>query len=933
MSSRLESSYFKYSFDAATFTCAVEVSPLILHICSIHIPPSTCPLDSNDLGAMAKGSSRLIVIYCSSHGLGHLTRCLEVARVVKGMGHSVTIVTSMKNCEKLGGTRVSSSLHDGNYLYTIRDAVLDSGAVQKDVFSVDISKTLESYRKIHEVARNLYIQERDWLLEIGANVVVSDVVPIAFRAAEMANIPSICLSNFTWDFIYKSFGDEATQSYAEMISCIEEDCSRASLFLRLPGSCPCIDKLGHLAIDIPMVVRVHRQSPSSIREIMDVPPEAKLCLVMLGGHELGIDDFSLNDLLLPEGWICFVTPSVLNGEKSTDIKENFRVISQNAYLPDYVLCVNVVVGKIGYGAVSECVAHKTPLVYVRRNNFAEEPNLVALLTSHGAGFEISVGKFLSKNWCSFLTRANSLEPKDSAIDGSIIASQIINDIVDIHETLKEKNMPIQMMHEYFRNGSLSYWAFVKQLLYCTNGDMSVNREEVIHISKAPGRLDVMGGIADYSGSFALEMPLSAGTFVATQISSFKSRFHDGAKNSVLINLYSPTPKDTDRTSFISINLSDILFIEPDGSTRAKDFNLVKAFLTRNPPDRWAAYVIGVFPILAATQRLMIPTHINTITIVIGSTGLNEGAGVSSSASLEVASVLSIAEALNVRLEDGEAPLIAQMVENRIVGACCGIMDQLSSYLGHKNKLICLKCTDPFHIEGLVQIPSNIKFWGIDSGLRRSTSSSAYTSCRVAAFMGKKIINSLELARVDYLADLKPKIFENTCLQFLPVSITGAQFLDTYGSHEDSSTEVDPAQIYLVKASTSHPVLENQRIISFRDILQACNGELGLRECKMLGELMYDSHESYSRCGLGSPETDILVRLCKETEGVFGAKITGGGGGGTVCLVTLNDHQGKEAVKAIQQQYDSKTGLSSTLFHGSSAGAENFGVARLKLGKL
>jgi galactokinase len=647
---------------------------------------------------------------------------------------------------------------------------------------------------------------------------------------------------------------------------------------------------------------------------------------------LGIDDFSIYDLLLPKDWICFVTTSVLNEDEYTNVPENFRIVPSHAYLPDYIALVDVVVGKIGYGAVSECIAHKTPLVFVRRDNFAEEPNLIKFLTGLNAGFEISRAAFLSRNWCSFLEEAKSFSVKDSGVDGSIVASHMVIDVINVHESLKSKSMSLTRMQEYLRDGSHSYWRFVRQMLFSFYRNLSMNREDTIFISRAPGRLDVMGGISDYSGSHALEMPLSAGTFVAIQVSSPKIPSKP-KENHVLLNLFSPTTEKVDRSDFVSINLSDVLEIEDNGSVKARDFHTVRTFLNKNTRDRGAAFVVGAFPVLARFQRVTISPQTKSITIIIGSAGLKEGAGVSSSASLEVACILSLAEALDIRLEKYQAPILAQIIENEIVGACCGIMDQLTSFLGQENKFISLKCTDPFHIDGFIPIPQNIKFWGVDSGIKRSTASSDYTCCRVAAFMGKRIINCTNAVQVLHLADLEPDEFEAVHVQTLPESITGADFIAKYGTHDDTVTQIDPCMAYSVKVCTSHPVLENYRTQTFGQILKSCHSEIGTEQRILLGNLMYDSHMSYSKCGLGTPETDLLVNLAKEIDGVFGAKITGGGGGGTVCFLTHNSAEGEQAVKSIQRQYEFQTGISTTLFHGSSQGAEGFGIVKLNLSSI
>jgi len=113
---------------------------------------------------------------------------------------------------------------------------------------------------------------------------------------------------------------------------------------------------------------------------------------------------------------------------------------------------------------------------------------------------------------------------------------------------------------------------------------------------------------------------------------------------------------------------------------------------------------------------------------------------------------------------------------------------------------------------------------------------------------------------------------------------------------------------------------------FATLLEADPNEPALRE---MGELMYGSHASYSACGLGSDGTDLLVELVREAgpaAGLYGAKITGGGSGGTVAILGRAD--AGEAVAGIARRYREATGREPYLFAGSSPGACHFGVRRV-----
>ncbi|HEY5418437.1 MAG TPA: hypothetical protein VIK41_26555, partial [Gemmatimonadaceae bacterium] len=97
----------------------------------------------------------------------------------------------------------------------------------------------------------------------------------------------------------------------------------------------------------------------------------------------------------------------------------------------------------------------------------------------------------------------------------------------------------------------------------------------------------------------------------------------------------------------------------------------------------------------------------------------------------------------------------------------------------------------------------------------------------------------------------------------------------------------------------------------------------------MGALMFQSHASYSACGLGSDGTDRLVDLVAEldpAQGLFGAKITGGGSGGTVAV--FGTEAARSAVYDIARRYEEETGVRALVFDGSGPGAEEIGIVTL-----
>ena len=123
-------------------------------------------------------------------------------------------------------------------------------------------------------------------------------------------------------------------------------------------------------------------------------------------------------------------------------------------------------------------------------------------------------------------------------------------------------------------------------------------------------------------------------------------------------------------------------------------------------------------------------------------------------------------------------------------------------------------------------------------------------------------------------------------------MSGAEFLKDYEGITDRVTRVEATRDYPVLAATAHPIYESARVKSFAEILR---GGQTADHAQLLGDLMFQSHASYSRCGLGSEGTDRIVDLVKRSAGgdLYGAKITGGGSGGTVAILAA----GAAAIKS------------------------------------
>jgi L-arabinokinase len=441
------------------------------------------------------------------------------------------------------------------------------------------------------------------------------------------------------------------------------------------------------------------------------------------------------------------------------------------------------------------------------------------------------------------------------------------------------------------------------------------------VARAPGRLDVMGGIADYSGSLVLEMPIQEATFAALQRQS--------DRRLTIVSL----GESVGQTLAFEMALSEF-----ENAGEPVEYETACARFQQDPSQHWAAYVAGVFLALMRERGIRFQDGAR----ILISSRVPQGKGVSSSAAIEIAAMQAVAAAFDITIDAREMALLCQTAENRVAGAPCGVMDQITASCGEANRLLALRC-QPAELLGMTAVPDEVTLWGLDSGVRHAVTGSDYGSVRVGAFMGYRIIAEMaglkvkadnlgEPAQVDdplwggYLANITPSEFEQYYAARLPERIEGAEFLSRYKATTDTVTRVASERSYAVRVPTAHPIYEHHRVRLFAESLR---GEINEERMRLAGELMYQSHASYSACGLGSEATDRIVELARAAgpeQGIYGAKITGGGSGGTVAILSHRD--AGPVVAGVAEKYARETGYQPYIFTGSSPGSAEFGHLRV-----
>lgn len=310
-----------------------------------------------------------LVYYISGHGFGHATRSFEVVRALLRQAPDVHVIIR----SAVPRWFVERSLGDA---VTIVHAETDVGIVQVDSLELDAEATAHAAAAFYATFERRVTHEAEWLQHLHARVVVGDVPPLAFAAAHRAGIPSVAITNFTWDWIYDSYA--AMKSLApQVVPLVGDAYATTGLALRLPFH-------GGLATmpmvrDIPLVARQSRLGRDATRRLLGLTPAGPLVLASFGGHGARIEytrvvadsdvTLVLTDHEAPES----VPANLADRVRRFTSQE---LAAHGVRYEDLVAASDVVASKPGYGIVSECIANQASLLYTERGQFAEYEVLV-----------------------------------------------------------------------------------------------------------------------------------------------------------------------------------------------------------------------------------------------------------------------------------------------------------------------------------------------------------------------------------------------------------------------------------------------------------------------------------------------------------------------------------------------------------------------------
>ncbi len=362
-------------------------------------------------------------------------------------------------------------------------------------------------------------------------------------------------------------------------------------------------------------------------------------------------------------------------------------------------------------------------------------------------------------------------------------------------------------------------------------------EEPMGVYAAPGRVNLIGEHTDYAGGFVMPAAIDFATVAAV------------------------SPRADNMVSIYSANFDERAEYTLDA-------------IPAHGSHQWSDYPFGVLQVARAEGVKVGGFSLS----LFGDVPL--GAGLSSSASIEVATLLAVLAVAGTALPRPEMALLAQRAENEYVGANVGIMDQFVACCGARDHALLLDCRSLAY--KLAPIPANLNLVICNTMVKHSHAGGEYNTRRAEVEEATAILRS-HRPEVALLRDATPRDLEQWGRE-MPLNV-------------------------LKRAR--HIITDSLRA-------EAAAAALERGDLKELGKLMAEAHASYRDDFEAScPEADLMVSLANQQPGLVGARLTGGGFGG--CTVNLVEEQHAAAFgEAVAAGYEQQTGIKPDVFRCRAA---------------
>jgi hypothetical protein len=353
-----------------------------------------------------------LACFISPHGYGHATRTIALLQSLQKRLPDLQA--------RLFTTAPESIFRDTAITYTYHRMTTDVGLVQRDAFSENRAATVKRLAELLPFS-DLLISHCAELCR-GCRLIICDISCLGILAAKAAEIPSVLVENFTWDWIYKKMGPESgLEPFIDYFSDIYKQVDQRIQTRPVCAPQPCARRC------LPIARRPQRPRRLVRESLAD--ENRKIVLVSMGGGAL---DLPFIDRLENHPDYLFI----LAGQKEDDcLGSNVRLLGPASGLhhPDLINAADLLICKSGYSTIAECLQTTTPICCVAREHFGESEILENFVKNEMNGAVIDAQNFFSGNWLTSLDNLMLNNRPAAEINGADQAAEFIASLLPEHD--------------------------------------------------------------------------------------------------------------------------------------------------------------------------------------------------------------------------------------------------------------------------------------------------------------------------------------------------------------------------------------------------------------------------------------------------------------------------------------------------------------------
>lgn len=361
-----------------------------------------------------------ILVYTSSHGFGHATRVSAVLTELRKRRPG--LFPHLR-------TLVPAHLFDALApRLTHRTVALDMGMLQDGPFDVKVPETLRALDDLEARSAELVEQEVAAARELGIRMVFTDLPWLACRIGRRLGVPVAAMGNFSWSWIYEPFV-AAHPGFARHVEIIRNDYNLVDILLGLPMSggledFPRVER-------IPVVARLPTRTRDEVLAALDLPgiPGEKIVMLSVGGFDA--QGLPLPDIPGDRGYRVLAAVPIRGS-----LPPHVRTLPRELPVPhpDLVAAADVVVGKLGFGLVAECLAQGRGILYPDRQGFREHACLVEGVEASLPSRRIPISDLLEGRLFRhleeyFAAPAAAREARPVRVDGAAVAAARLDELL------------------------------------------------------------------------------------------------------------------------------------------------------------------------------------------------------------------------------------------------------------------------------------------------------------------------------------------------------------------------------------------------------------------------------------------------------------------------------------------------------------------------